>query len=709
MNKLSPVGHAFARLVTLLALCLAPAWLPAAPAYDAQVINPDLSGGLLLPDGKTLLLWGSDATILRSGDGTSWSHADTPGEVDLARVASNDDGSVLIAVGARGVVLRSQDAGRSWTPAHNSDDADLRTASHHAPSGAWIAAGARGRILLSTNGGKRWTALPSPLTTDLQTSFVDPRTQRLLVGGDEGVIGMSADGGTSWDVTRIAMPDPVTPVTSYRRFGDLLLATSALGRFLISKDDGASWDLLQAESTAYWTDAAFDAVHDSLVLVGHNGEVVRSADGGETWQLTAIENAGRRNYLAAVYFDDRSRSLLAVGEGGTVARSSDGGASWTQASADVREGLKGLLAARGRLVSFGNGGLVVSSTDSGAHWSRARSALELPLREIVVAPGGALLASSSLGDLIRSADGGRSWRPLAIAYPNVNTPPDLRMLLSAPADDVLIAAGPPGAILRSNADASAWQVVHWSAIEEERAFPSMLVDRQRNLLVAVEARGRLQVSRDGGLQWTAVQIDAPTDNWPFWQGAVHAASGTLLVAGKGGLAARSTDGAASWSRIDTGTDKDLYGSFADGSLMFLMGQDGTLLRSTDIGATWSSIASGSSQELRRMVRDGRSGALICFGAHGAIVRSSDAGLTWRAVPSGTDGVLRKALVEPGTGHLLLVGGQGTLRRSGDGGRSWQVLPTHSTRHFSSALAVPGSGDLLLVGERIVRLVRRSPH
>ncbi len=467
------------------------------------MINPDLSGGLLLPDGKTLLLWGSDATILRSEDGTSWSHADTPGEVDLARVASNDDGSVLIAVGARGVVLRSQDAGRSWTPAHNSDDADLRTASYHAPSGAWIAAGARGRILQSTNGGKRWTALPSPLTSDLQTSFVDPRTQRLLIGGDDGVIGMSADGGTSWDVTRIAMPDPVTPVTSYRRFGDLLLATSALGRFLISKDDGASWDLLQAESTAFWTDAAFDAAHGSLVLVGHNGEVVRSADGGETWHLTAIEIAGRRNYLAAVHFDDRSRSLLAVGEGGTVARSSDGGASWTQTSGDVREGLKGLLAAPGRLVSFGNGGLVVSSTDSGAHWSRARSALELPLREIVMAPGGALLASSSLGDLIRSADGGRSWRPLAIAYPNVNTPPDLRMLLTAPADDVLIAAGPAGshpALQRRR------QRVAGGALERDRGGTRLPVGARGS--EAQSARGRRSARAPAGVARRRPAMDA---------------------------------------------------------------------------------------------------------------------------------------------------------------------------------------------------------
>lgn len=706
MNNLPPVRRTFARLATLLALCVAQTWA-AAPRYDAQVINPDLGGGLVLPDGKTLLLWGSDATILRSEDGTTWSHAATPGEVDLARVASNSDGSVLIAVGERGVVLRSQDGGRSWAPARNSDDADLRTASFHAPSGAWIAAGTRGRVLRSTDGGKRWTALPSPLATDLQTLFLDPNTQRLLVGGDEGVIGVSTDGGTSWDVTKIAMPDPVTPVTSYRRFGDLLLATSALGRFLISKDDGASWDLLQAESKTFWTDAAFDAAHGSLVLVGHNGEVLRSADHGESWQLNAIELDGRRNYLASVYFDASSGTLLAVGEGGTIARSSDGGAHWARASGDVREGLKGLLATRDRLVAFGNGGLVVSSTDAGARWTPARSALELPLREIVMAPGGALLASSNLGDIIRSVDGGRSWRALAIAYPNVNTPPDLRMLLPAPDDAALIAAGPPGAILRSNADASAWQVVHWSDIEQERAFPWMLVDRKRNLLVAVEARGRMQVSRDGGSHWSAVQIEVPTDNWPFWQGAVHAASGTLLVAGKGGLAARSTDGARSWSRLDTGTDKDLYGSFADESLLFLMGQDGTLLRSMDLGATWHGVASGSSQELRRMVRDARTGVLICFGAHGVILRSTDQGLRWQAVASGTDGVLRKALYEPGTGNLLLVGGQGTLRRSSDGGRTWQALPTHSSRHFSSALAIPGSGDLVLVGERIVRLVRRS--
>jgi photosystem II stability/assembly factor-like uncharacterized protein len=693
-------------LVVFVLACLAWRASAAAPAYDAQVINADILGGIVLPGSGGLLLWGTDATILRSPDGAAWVHADTRGEADLARIAANIDGSVLLAVGARGVILRSTDGGRSWQSVLNADAADLETASFHGPSAAWIAAGARGRLLRSTDSGKSWKPLPSPLTSALHTSFVDAKTQKLMIGGDDGVVGVSADGGLSWDVTKISMPDPVTPITSFHRFGDLLLATSALGRFLLSADDGYSWDLLQAQGTAFWTDATFDPEHGSLVLVGHNGDILRSTDHGQNWELGGIELDGRRNYLSAIHFDGASHSLLAVGEGGTLARSTDGGNRWQRASADVREGLKGLLAAGGRLVSFGNGGMVVSSTDSGAHWGYGRGALEMPLREIAAAADGALVASGSLGDLLRSADGGRSWRPIAVAYPNMNTPPDLRMLMPNPAGDALIAAGPPGDILRSNADATAWQVVHWSDIEQERAFPWLLVDRARNLMVAVESRGLLQVSRDGGVEWTPVPVDVP-EGGSFWQGTVHAPSGTMLIAGKAGAAARSTDGARSWSRVDTGTQANLYGSYAEESLLFLMGQDGTLLRSTDVGVSWHPVTSGTNQELRRMLRDAKSRALLCFGAHGTILRSTDDGRSWRAVPGGTDGVLRKALHEPGTNHLLLVGGQGTLRRSSDGGRSWQAVPTHSSRHFTSALAVPGSGDLVLVGERIVRLVRRS--
>jgi len=315
-----------------------------------------------------------------------------------------------------------------------------------------------------------------------------------------------------------------------------------------------------------------------------------------------------------------------------------------------------------------------------------------------------LVATSSLGEIIRSADGGGHWHSVALDFPNVNTPPDLRALVENSAGE-LIAAGPPGAILRANSDASTWSVAHWTDIEKERAFPWMLVDRNRKLLVAVEARGEMQLSRDAGNSWTA-NLAPKTDNeFAFWQGMVLESRGVMVIAGKSGVAARSTD-AQNWTAVVTGTRKNLYGSFADetSGSMFLMGQDGALLRSTDLGVTWRAVPSDSTQELRRMLRDPRSYALICFGGHGAIVRSEDDGLTWQKIVSDTDGVLRAGSIDPLTGDLLLVGSQGALLRSSDGGRSFQRIATHTARHFNS-LAFGADGTLVLVGERIVRLVR----
>ena len=671
------------------------------------MINPDLNAGMRVPGSNVLLVWGSDGSILRSDDGATWNHASTPTDADLTRIAANASGSVLVAIGLKGTILRSEDAGRRWQSVqHELTHADLRALAFQQSSGAWIAAGSHGNILRSTDDGKTWNPVAASLDVEFLTVFVDPRSHDILLGGDAGLVGISTDAGMSFHLIPITMPDPKTPITAFYRYDNLLLATSALGRFLSSTDDARSWDLIQADTNAFFTDSAFDPRHGALVMTGHNGDVLRSTDGGKTWQTSGIILDGHKNYLSAVHFDERSGALLAVGEGGTIARSSDGGANWVKASADVRPGLRGLFAdTQGRLFAFGAGGMLVSSLDSGAHWVFAQDALDLYLREIANVPHtGVLIATSSLGEIVRSADGGRHWHAVAVDLPNVNTPPDLRALVENSAGE-LIAAGPPGAILRANTDASVWTVTHWTDIEKERAFPWMLVDRKRKLLVAVEARGEMQLSRDAGSTWSAHRAPKPDNEFSFWQGAVLESKGVMLVAGKDGLAARSAD-AQDWTAVDTGTQKNLYGSFADEAtgLMFLTGQDGTLLRSADLGVTWRAVPSDSAQELRRMVRDPRSHALICFGGHGAIVRSEDDGLTWRKVVSGTDGALRKGMIEPHTGNLLLVGSEGALLRSSDGGRSWQPLNIHTARHFNS-MAFDADGNLVLVGERIVRLVR----
>jgi len=249
-------------------------------------------------------------------------------------------------------------------------------------------------------------------------------------------------------------------------------------------------------------------------------------------------------------------------------------------------------------------------------------------------------------------------------------------------------------------------VRHSSPIEAERAFPWVLVDHRRKIVVAVEARGEMRVSHDDGINWQTSTIETPPGVWPFWQGTILESAGVIVVAGQAGRASRSLD-ARDWHSVTTGTDKDLFGSFADETqgLLFLMGAEGTLLRSADLGVTWQAKTSGTPNELRRMMRDPRTGALVCFGTHGTILRSPDHGLTWQVVPSGTGASLREGMLEARTGNLLLAGSQGAILRSRDGGLGWEALPSHTTRHFSSLWVDERSGDIVLVGERIVRLVR----
>ncbi|MEO8016952.1 MAG: YCF48-related protein [Pseudomonadota bacterium] len=683
---------------------------PETPVYQALVINPELTGSLLVSGSRALLVFGSDGTILRSEDGATWSHALTPGTADLARASANDNGSVIIAVGTGATILRSTDAGRTWNSAKvKVANTDLRAVVNQARSKTWVAAGTNGRIVRSIDDGKNWTVVESQLKTAFQALFLDPQTQAILIGGDDGLIGFSRDAGESWQITALTMPAPLTPVTAFHRFGKLLLATSALGRFLTSEDDAASWDLMQVSTKAFFTGCALDPLRGAIVMIGHNGDVLRSPDGGHTWEGGDIAFDGRKNFLSAIHFDERSGSLIVLDQAGRLARSTDGGAHWDKVSADIHGEVHGLIddASRGRVIAFGTGGMIASSTDAGLNWSDARSSLDMSLRDIAATPrGDALVATSKLGDVIRSVDGGSSWRALTVAYPNPAAPPDLRGIVLAPSGEALIAVGPPGVILRSNADGSGWDVRHSSPTEAGREFPGVLVDRSRKNMVAIEAGGELRVSHDDGLQWQPVPVPGTSTDGPFWQGAVLERSGVMIIGGKAGTAARSDNGTQTFRRVATGTDQDLFGTFADetsGSL-FLMGAAGTLLRSTDLGATWQGVASGSTNELRRMLRANLT--LVCFGAHGTILRSQDQGLTWRLVPSGTDGALRQGMLEPRTGNALLVGSQGAILRSRDGGLSWEALPSHTKRHFSSMAADQRSGDLILVGERIVRLVRR---
>ena len=179
-----------------------------------------------------------------------------------------------------------------------------------------------------------------------------------------------------------------------------------------------------------------------------------------------------------------------------------------------------------------------SNKDSGRSWRVVTPSLNVNLRELVALPkNNALVASGELGSVLRSQDSGQSWEAIPIAYPNMNTPPELRSLLVT-SESTVIAAGAPGTIVRSSNAGRSWQVTHWTPLETEEAFPWILANERRQRLSVIEARGSMYASDDGGREW---RLSKYTTDRELWQGSVLESRGVMIAAGQRGAAARSLD------------------------------------------------------------------------------------------------------------------------------------------------------------------------
>jgi photosystem II stability/assembly factor-like uncharacterized protein len=232
--------------------------------------------------------------------------------LDLAR-----SGDALLAVGERGVVLRSRDNGGSWqavgTPATRTLSGIAMADGLHG-----VAVGHGGTVLRTFDGGAHWT----PVKVD--------------AAGSDALLGVLHLGG-----------------------GDYL-AYGAFGLYLESRDGGASWSRSQPLG------ADFDrhishivASNDGLLLVGESGTLARSTYAG--------------SFFGAVAGGDGV--LLAYGMRGNVYRSLDAGKSWQKIELGTSLALmNGRRLDDGRIVLAGNAGLLAVSTDNGASFTLHKSA-----------------------------------------------------------------------------------------------------------------------------------------------------------------------------------------------------------------------------------------------------------------------------------------------------------------------------------------------
>jgi photosystem II stability/assembly factor-like uncharacterized protein len=217
---------------------------------------------------------------------------------------------------------------------------------------------------------------------------------------------------------------------------------------VLRSDDGKAWTQLTVPTRSALTSIA--AADGQLWVGGHDGVILHSTDGGQTWlaqrrdpyRLGAGENAADHDPrqgapILDIHFRDASHGI-AIGAYSLMLVTEDSGATWTpkqalSAAAAPGAGAKPMQgdlfsaedlqlddesdphfnaitdAGPGTLVIVGERGTLLRSIDDGASWKRLPFPYKGSMFGVLHLGEGRLLAFGLRGNVYESRDSGNSW------------------------------------------------------------------------------------------------------------------------------------------------------------------------------------------------------------------------------------------------------------------------------------------------------------
>lgn len=316
-------------------------------------------------------------------------------------------------------------------------------------------------VLRQHNG--RWTTELALMGKDCHCLAVDlHQPQRVYCGAFDAGLWLSDDAGMTWQPAAGELPHPavmsvaVSPLEEVGGIGVLWAGTEPSALFR-SEDGGRTWQekpglqALPSKPTwsfppRPWTHHVRwiepDATVAERIFAGIElGGVMRSLDGGETWE---DRKPGSQHDCHTLRTHPAAPGVVYEAAGGGFAESQDGGDTWRGDDAGRRHHyLWGLAVDPGNpetLVVSGSHGARSAHNDQYAEamlYRRTGGGPWQPLREGLPDPQGtrayvlathraepSVFYAATRCDLYRSTDAGASWEQLSIAWPdaaNFNT------------------------------------------------------------------------------------------------------------------------------------------------------------------------------------------------------------------------------------------------------------------------------------------------
>lgn len=301
------------------------------------------------------------------------------------------------AVGERGVVVISNDAGQTWQTSIVSTDCSLNSVCFLTNQIGYVAGSnfndldrrRRPVLLMTRDGGETWQSL----------THADEVSAQIEVGF-------------------LAAAD--LPPLSYVKFFDLEEAiaigrddaAAASAKVFRTQDGGRRWQAIESDAgRANWTSGAFLSANDGIVI--GRGSALGAVVSQKLVALRRPQQSLRQ--IRSASLSHQGQGWLA-GDAAFLQRSPDGGITWQPVDtalppqmADVID-LRAVCHRENIVCTAGSpGSLLLQSVDGGTSWAARRLPGTVPVNRLCIAGENTVIAVGSLGVIRRSADGGKQW------------------------------------------------------------------------------------------------------------------------------------------------------------------------------------------------------------------------------------------------------------------------------------------------------------
>ena len=263
-------------------------------------------------------------------------------------------GDRLVSVGARGLIVLSDDSGATWRQAPSPINSDLTAVRFVTPKRGW-ASGHDGVILGTTDGGEHWTKL---LDGRMAAALFADHFGKLAAKGDAAAARLAKE------VARNYENGPEMPMLDLWFENEQVgWASGPFGTLLGTRDGGKTWTswMEKVDSDKMLHYNAVRGVGNDLYLASEQGTLFKLDRAKERFVPLATGYKG--SFFGVVGTRDY---VIAYGLRGTAYRSRNGGASWDRLTTGVPAGLTGAsVLDDGRLLIVSQDGRLLMSRNQG--------------------------------------------------------------------------------------------------------------------------------------------------------------------------------------------------------------------------------------------------------------------------------------------------------------------------------------------------------